>query len=315
MLAGIGRAGLFAVALPVAGLVLTLVALAATALGDPALTGSPFALLAWWWLPVPVLVMLLPAAPTGEAREVGDSAPSPGGVASSQRPGTHRIVVAVALALLPLAYVVGTNGNYWIAQSRAAVFWVVAGVVLLAGLPVQQRVYTAGAAVFALIVAALSLGYGYRYTPPLEAAVRPALTAVTTVSPEGATLRLTAEDAATSRQLAAVAAEHHLEGVPMLDVTGASPGYIRQLGGHPVGSSWLLGGYRGSLDAALAAVSHDREMLDGAWVLDAPDSRRRIEGLLPALGRSPDPDYEVVTTFTHHLGYEVQLLRPVIDGT
>ena len=101
-------------------------------------------------------------------------------------------------------------------------------------------------------------------------------------------------------------------GVPVLDVTGASPGYIRQLGGHPVGGSWLLGGYAGSLDAALEAVrGEDPDLLRRAYVLDAPDSPRRIGGLLPALGCSPERDYEEVATFRHHLGYDVRLLRPV----
>jgi len=258
-------------------------------------------------------------APTTSA-----SASASTGAHAARRPAQHRAVEAVtvlALALAPLAYVVGTNGNYAIAQARACLFWFVA-VLLLTGvqhgagrgegeLRLVRQVVTAASAGLVLVASLSGLGHAYRYPPVTSAWSDPATTEVAVVSPEGARLRVTSADAATSRLLADVAREHHLAGVPILDVTGASPGYVRQLGGRPVGSSWLLGAYPGSLDAALDAVHGDAPpLMDRAWVLDAPASPRRIEGLLPALGRSVDRDYETVVTFRHTLGYEVRLLRP-----
>lgn len=259
-------------------------------------TNSPQMTAALWWIPLSAVSLLLVRTP----RDAQD-APS----------GAARAVAVVCLVALPLAYVVGTNGNYWISQGRAGVFWFVAVVLLTRDRAVARRIVTVTAATLVLMVAVAGLGYAYRYEPMTRAWSHPASTKVAVVSPEGARLRVTAQDAETSRALARLARQHHLAGVPILDVTGASPGYIRQLGGTPVGSSWLLGGYPGSLDAALAAVrAENPQRLREAWVLDAPDSPRRIAGLLPALGR-PVEDYEVVATFRHHLGYNVRLLRPV----
>ncbi|GAB47098.1 hypothetical protein [Mobilicoccus pelagius] len=263
-------------------------------------------------------------APTTSASAVASTSASTEAHAS-RRPGQSRAVEAVtllALTLAPLAYVVGTNGNYAIAQARACLFWFVA-VLLLTGVRhgtgrregerrLVRRVVTAASAGLVLVASLSGLGHAYRYPPVTSAWSDPAATEVAVVSPEGARLRVTKADAETSRLLAEVDREHHLAGVPILDVTGASPGYVRQLGGRPVGSSWLLGAYPGSLDAALDAVrGDDPTLVDRAWVLDAPASPRRIEGLLPALGRSVDRDYETVATFRHTLGYEVRLLRPV----
>lgn len=262
----------------------------------PPQPANPTAMLTWWWLPVWIVVALA-AAPRR-------SHPAP---AHTTR--ADRLILATALAVLPLAYVVGTNGNYWIAQARAGGFWLVAGVVLLSTRPAQRAALTAATTLLALILAVSNLAHAYRYDSP--AASRHEPTQVAVVSPEGARLRVTAEDAATSAQLAVIADEHHLEGVPILDVTGASPGYIRQLGARPVGSSWLLGGYPGSVDAALDALSNDDPgILETAWLLDAPDSPRRIDGILSRLGLTR-ADYRVVATFRHHLGYDVQILRPV----
>ncbi|MDO5630167.1 MAG: hypothetical protein Q4G43_17780, partial [Mobilicoccus sp.] len=159
------------------------------------------------------------------------------------------------------------------------------------------------------VVSVQSLTHAYRYEALLPP--RGLETATAVVAPEGASLRLTAEDARTSAELAQVREQYGLAGTPILDVTGASPGYIRQLGGRPVGSSWLLGGYPGSDAAALDAVATDPHGVQDAWVLDAPDSPRRIEGLLPGLGLSVERDFEPVATFRHVLGYDVVLLRPV----
>lgn len=290
----------------VARWVVVLAAAFALIVSDPPI-GSPAMTAVSWWVPLLAALPLLTRGrgPLERRRDLPSVEPRARALAPL------RLVVVGCLALTPLAYVVGTNGNYWISQGRAVVFWFAALALVLRASSVRRLATTVTAALV-LVLTVSAWGYAYRYDPATEMLPDRGTTEVATVSPEGARLRLTAEDAATSRRLASLSRELHLAGVPMLDVTGASPGYIRQLGGRPVGSSWLLGGYPGSLDAALAAVrSEDPRTLDQAWILDAPESRRRIPGLLPALGRSLDRDYEEVTTFRHELGYKVRLLRPV----
>ncbi|MDO5629706.1 MAG: hypothetical protein Q4G43_15430, partial [Mobilicoccus sp.] len=89
-------------------------------------TGSPVMLLGWWLIPV-VAVIAVTQAPSEDALVAA----------------RDRVLLVAVFALLPLVYVVGTNGNYWIAQARGAVFWVVAGLLLLGGRPAHRAVFTA----------------------------------------------------------------------------------------------------------------------------------------------------------------------------
>ena len=96
----------------------------------------------------------------------------------------------------------------------------------------------------------------------------------------------------------------------MLDTTGASAGYIYQLGAHPVGSSWLIGGYPGSADAARHALGLEScERVRSAYVLYSPDSPRRIDAILGDHRLTSD-DYRVLATVKHQLGWKLQLLEP-----
>lgn len=100
-------------------------------------------------------------------------------------------------------------------------------------------------------------------------------------------------------------------GRDVLDTTGASSGYIWQLGANALGSRWLIGGYPGSADAARHALTlAPCERLAAAYVLYSSDSPRRIDQIWADLGLHPRRDYRPIASFTHHLGWRMQLLQP-----
>lgn len=64
---------------------------------------------------------------------------------------------------------------------------------------------------------------------------------------------------------------------PLIDNTGNSPTAMFVLGGTPLGSAWLIGGYPGSARQASAQISSYSEYcLSQAWVLDAPNGAERV---------------------------------------
>lgn len=190
---------------------------------------------------------------------------------------------------------------------RAAPPWAArAGLPLLAATALVGGVTTAAADSY------------YRYPMPGPGTVTGVVDAA------GHRLRLTPRDARDSSALAAAATKGaeapdgtrvDVAGRDVLDTTGASPGYIWQLGGRALGSDWLIGGYRGSDAAAAHALSLvGCERISQALVLDAPDSPRRIDGLRTLLRRDPERDYRPILTWRHQLGYEVRLLAPTPDA-
>jgi hypothetical protein len=66
-------------------------------------------------------------------------------------------------------------------------------------------------------------------------------------------------------------------GTPLIDLTGGSPGASVILGGRIMGLPWFLGGYKGSNDVAVNALKMVPGPLQSiAWVLTAPDGKRRL---------------------------------------
>lgn len=230
----------------------------------------------------------------------------------SQGVSHGELLPATVLFILPFSYAFGTNGNLWTASARAAPLWLAVLLLALAGIrvgrPDAARIPVAATAALTLLLTAGVVLTGrdtyYRYPSP-----DPANTIETVIDRAGHRLSLTAADARSTEEL--LTAGSSLVGADILDTTGASPGYIHQLGARPLGSTWLLGGYPGS-----AVVARDKlalvpcERLTAAAVLYSPDSPRRINSIWTDLGVDPHRDYRILTEFTHHLGWRVQLLQP-----
>lgn len=239
-------------------------------------------------------VPIVRAPPTDE-REPADQRPVP---------GTHPADSREATAEQPADTADPADSREALGQQAVTVYsaglWATrAGLPLLLVLTLIGGVTSAAAPAF------------YRYPSPGSDTVSGVIDAA------GHRLRLTPQDARDSSALVALAAQANspTAGRDVLDTTGASPGYIWQLGGRALGSSWLLGGYPGSAPAARHALSLvPCEWIQRALVLYAPDSPRRIDALWDDLGLAPS-DYRRLLTFRHQLGYEVQLLEPTGSRT
>lgn len=102
-------------------------------------------------------------------------------------------------------------------------------------------------------------------------------------------------------------------GTPLIDMTGGSPGALVILDARIVGTPWLLGAYEGSNAFTKTALkSVDQKILNRAWVLTAPEGRRRID--LDVLDKNnlnfPDQYEKVGKLKTGHRNEEQLLWKP-----
>ena len=65
--------------------------------------------------------------------------------------------------------------------------------------------------------------------------------------------------------------------MPLIDLTGGSPGASVILSAKTPGKHWLLGGYPGSLEATTLALSlAEKEDIRNSWIITAPMGTREI---------------------------------------
>ncbi|MDO5712017.1 MAG: hypothetical protein Q4P32_09810 [Micrococcales bacterium] len=289
---------------------------------------DPAALQALLWLPLATLIALgTRAALAARASRDTVARISKGDPATKPPRGSRRdeFAVVTGLLLLPACYAFGTNGNLWSAAGRGAPLWVAALAIAVTGWGAArkggsrdaERNHQARFGLALLLATALAAGvtsaasdYYYRYPSPGSGANTPVQAVI---DERGNRLELTPADAASTATL--LPEGRSLTGSDILDTTGASPGYVYQLGGRALGSSWLLGGYRGSGDAARHALSLEPcARIEGAIVLYAPASPRRIDTIWSDLRVDPVRDYRRLFTFRHLLGFDVQVLAPTEAG-
>lgn len=227
--------------------------------------------------------------------------------------------MTLLLAASPYANAFGSNGNYWVEQARACVFWVLAAIPVVGLLGRStgswRAIVSMATAAQCVAVGMLYIGleHPYRQAQSLRLDVETAV-----VSPAGAELRVSHSSALYLRTLRELASKWGLgSGTPMIDLTGHYPGALYALGGKPLGQPWILGAYPGSERFAGAAL--DRVPcgeLGRAWVLTEPAGPRTINArLLERYGIDPRADLDVVgvldsPTEAYPTSAVQQLLKP-----
>ena len=204
-------------------------------------------------------------------------------------PSRDGLVLAAGLILLPLACVFGSNTNYWAGACDYAIFWLLAAVVLLGQLSGDRQ---SGALVLlacvAVVSASLAVAGGMARPYRQSVAVwemhseAPLAGSTVTVNPGGQQLLMDLRAMASDGDMPA--------GVPMIDLTGQSPGLIHALEATAVGSPWLIGGQPGSA-ALFVHILNDVpcRLLAEAWVLSQPDGPRALDdSLLASTGITPE---------------------------
>lgn len=211
-------------------------------------------------------------------------------------PRAEQLGLMLLCALFPFAYTFGTNNNYWVGTASAAYFWLLVGVALWCfGKPDQSsRVSLVSLAAVGLTVTAtlmqLATQVPYRQLEALQKNDSP-----TKLGPdqESSLLLSRADSQYIQGFIRVVSAAGFRAGMPMIDLTGRSPGLLYAGGARNVGQPWLIGGYPGSsrfVSMALDAVPCD--VLASSWLLVEADSPRALpQAILSRYGMDTARDY------------------------
>lgn len=212
------------------------------------------------------------------------------------------------------AYAFGTNNNYWVLMGSAGLFLVLLGLTLLAHLAGRRefpRLLLTVAIVVQLISAGLLIkGLESPYRQPNSLYKN---TYSMELGAQGGRLLLAqsfGEYISTARDI--VSRSGFIQGTPMIDMTGHSPGTLHILGAQSVGVAWALGGYPGSerfVEASLKLVPC-RELAE-AWLITEPKGPRLIpDRVLESFGASYFSHFEIVGEVVSPDGQVQQFFKP-----
>lgn len=250
------------------------------------------------------------------------------------------IALALTFLILPHLTALGSNINYWLIGSKAALFWMLAVVAYLSPLAQQGRSVATllPLTVLAQLLTASAVNGGllnpYRQVKDLRA-----YTALIPM-PGGGKLVLSQSFYDYLATAGAQARAAGLEvGTPMVDLSGRSPGllYVIEaralglpwlIGTFPSGSAaaegwglpWLIGGYPGTNAAAVEALGLENcADLAKAWILIEPDGPRHLDqdDIMATFGAG-QADYVAAATFETPVNdgdfpnaYRQFLLKPI----
>jgi hypothetical protein len=226
----------------------------------------------------------------------------------------RHVAVLAALIFAPIAIAFGTNTGILRSAPRAGIFWVVAiafGIIIAAPSRIRLLLYlnTAVLTSGVLIVLVHAIQKPYRINGPLWQQTE----WISSATHE----RLVKVDPATEEyflklQTGARSAGFQV-GTPIIDLSGMGPTTIFMLGGEAVGFAWINGGYPGSRNLTLHALSAvPSAELRRSWILTAPAGHGHLPtDILNDVGLDFPDDYEEVAhAQTSFLNEQQILWRP-----
>ena len=230
--------------------------------------------------------------------------------------------LALIFLTIPYIYAFGSSSNYWVSGASAGIFWVFAGLVLLNPIASNQKLtavllsLSLAVQIVTVVLVHSGIESPYRQPQPLRDNDYNL-----DIGKPGSTLILSKGFAQYIEKAIDLATQAGFKkGMPMIDLTGQSPGILYAMGASNIGQVWTVGGYPGS--DALAVVMLKKvtcQELAAAWLLVEPQGPRKISpGILLSFGANMGSDFEIVGTFNTAEGAggfkEVrvqQLLKPV----
>ena len=224
--------------------------------------------------------------------------------------------LVLGIGLTPLAFAFGTNNNFWQQSSAVGGMYFLSAVLVISSVStkhfigrnspsgIQLILTMAGVAVTATTVLG-AMNVPYRQSSTVFEMVSSSEVSGIYVDKDANRFFKDLSDLRETSDF--------LSGTPLIDNTGASPTAIYVLGGLPLGSAWLIGGYPGSQELAEAQLRlYSQPCLDLAWILDEPTAPRRVFGFDPEeFSLSPSNTYEAVGAVKNPLTGGTQILyRP-----
>ncbi len=231
------------------------------------------------------------------------------------------LALALCFSTLPYAFVFGTNNNYWHIVSGASIFWVITTLTILISTARTEVIWrvllpvTAGAQLITIVLVNVGMENPYRQPQPLR------LNQYTTsIGPSRSKLILPEGFSKYLNEVNAIAHNQGFKpGIPMIDLSGHSPGTLYSLGAKSIGQPWMVGGYKGSEQLALFMLDQvSCEDIARAWLLLESSGPRKLNpAILKRYGINFEQDYVEVGNLNTPVGkggydksYNEKLLKP-----
>lgn len=200
--------------------------------------------------------------------------------------------------IFPFIFSLGTNNNYWMQSGIASIFWLILAFILIIPLSFKIKkiqilpILIIFSQVIAIIHIKEKIEQPYRYNESLRMSNSKINTSYNEhslfVSDEFARYVINARN---------ISKESGFKiGTPIIDLTGGSPGLLYLIGAKSIGTAWNIGGYRGSLDYAIAKYSLvNCSEIASSWILTEIKGSRSISSdLLKNFGINFPLQYELV---------------------
>jgi fumarate reductase subunit D len=184
--------------------------------------------------------------------------------------GVPEKATACLFAFMPYLYAFGTSNNYWITGSSAGIFWLLSSLFCLIPKIHSTRnldplmLFTLATQTVIALLLHSGVENPYRQMQPLWLN-----SSITEIRPHQSKLILSDDyakyisDIRSSAQVAKFQTS-----IPVIDLTGQSPGLIFILEAKSLGQAWILGGYSGSYKVAAASLAlASCEEIAEAWIL------------------------------------------------
>jgi len=208
----------------------------------------------------------------------------------------------LVMLVLPYVYGIGSNNNYWHMASAATVFWPLASLFLLGKLfPSASGLVPAmpvilGAQLSVAVMVNAGVERPYRQPESLRLADH-----VLDLGSRGGVLQVSADYGRYVETVMQATRDAGFDpGTPIIDMTGQSPSLLFVVDALAIGQPWTVGGYRGSLALATAALRRvPCASIGAAWILHEPGGPRSIpDALMARIGASLEADYQVVAQWS-----------------
>lgn len=230
-------------------------------------------------------------------------------------------VLALFFMVLPYVHAFGTNNNYWPHSQRAGIFWILAGLVILipnistkTGWKMLLSVIVGGQLI-TIILLYIGMEFPYRQPQPLRQN-----NTLVSIGKSHSELILSESFARYFQTIQKLAAQSGFKSnTPMIDLSGKSPGILYVLGAKSIGQAWMIGGYSGSDQLAIATLnSLTCKEIVSAWLFIDPARTSKISPeILENFGINVQEDYRIETEFAapsksgdQNISGNQQLLKP-----
>lgn len=210
------------------------------------------------------------------------------------------IVTAIFLFITPYIYAFGTNGNYWQQGSAAGLFWMLSTIVIV--MPIfaafDKTALVRLVAFSCLLLVGIVAGHAMAapYRQPVAVWDQK-----TTLDLRDFKIRLSkgfVDYFETALKTASDAG--YQRGMPVIDLSGKSPGILFAMDAKNLGQPWMVGGYPGSNEFAILNLEKEScADIARAFILVEPDGRRSQNAsfVMAALGQDLDDFYTPTPSF------------------